>query len=267
MANPSENQSENFTAPPPSKNGLHGPEDKIYRLTRSPPQGQELLQAAGEAGKAGIESPGQRIASPRQGHRMNRLSFLRRLIPCGQRDRCGDPSPCFALAAVGADRRRIFLCDRRCGHVDRQCLRAGPIYGGTINRRVRGSLQKSSFMTIRRVAKGDVLVQARRSAVSAGTGSRPRLRSEIRGMISWRWQASLSQHAGPDRSGPRRTLTSTWSTSSVRSNWLPNNFTPRATFDGRAQYPGRARSKSLPLCNKQLAGLAANLNGRSRCAD
>jgi membrane fusion protein (multidrug efflux system) len=252
MGNPNETNAKLHRADA-GQSDPHGPEDKIYRLTRGSPEARDGL-GAGEAAKPELKSrPDDRKPEARP-----------------------SDEPPFAAAAPGAARPKKPLRRRLMFALLPLVLVVGGYFyvtGGAVmstdNAYVQAdmvglSTDVSGIVTAvmvhdnQKVAKGDVLFRLDdlqfRLALDRAEAQIGNTRNDLLALqASYRnMQAQIDQ--------AQKDVDFNMVNFKRQEQLIANNFTPRATFDA-ARNTLQGSQQKLASLQQQLAGLAANLNG------
>src|ERR1700730_6910003 len=252
MANPSEINPKLHSAAA-EQNGPHGPQDKIYRLTRSPPEAKNA-SGAGEAAKPESKTrPDDRKPEARP-----------------------SDEPPFAAAAPRAARPKKPLRRRLMFALLPLVLIVGGYFyvtGGAVmstdnayvqadmvglSTDVSGIVTEVLVHDNQKVAKGDVLFKLDdlqfRLALDRAKAQIGNTRNDLVALqASYRnMQAQIDQ--------AQKDVDFNMVNFKRQEQLVANNFTPRATFDA-ARNTLEGSQQKLASLQQQLAGLAANLNG------
>jgi membrane fusion protein, multidrug efflux system len=252
MANPSEINPKLHSAAA-VQNGLHGPEDKIYRLTRSPPQAKNA-SGAGDAAK--LESK----ARPEDRKLKARPSDEPPLVPAAPdsvRPKRSLRRPLmFALLPlvliVGG---YFYVTGGAVMSTDNAYVQADMV---GLSTDVSGIVTEVLVHDNQKVAKGDVLFKLDdlqfRLALDRAEAQIGNTRNDLVALqASYRnMQAQIDQ--------AQKDVDFNMVNFKRQEQLVANNFTPRATFDA-ARNTLEGSQQKLASLQQQLAGLAANLNG------
>lgn len=252
MANPSEINPKPHSAAA-EQNGPHGPEDKIYRLTRSPPEAKNA-SGAGEAAKPESKArPDERKPKARP----------------------SDEPPLVPAAPDSVRPKRSLRRPLMFALLPLVLIVGGYFYGtggavmSTDNAYVQAdmvglSTDVSGIVTEvlvhdnQKVAKGDVLFKIDdlqfRLALDRAEAQIGNTRNDLVALqASYRnMQAQIDQ--------AQKDVDFNMVNFKRQEQLVANNFTPRATFDA-ARNTLEGSQQKLASLQQQLAGLAANLNG------
>jgi membrane fusion protein, multidrug efflux system len=252
MANPSEINPKLHSAAA-EQNGLHGPEDKIYRLTRSPPQAKNA-SGAGEAAKP------ESKARPEDRKPKARPSDEPPLVPAAPdsvRPKRSLRRPLmFALLPlvliVGG---YFYVTGGAVMSTDNAYVQADMV---GLSTDVSGIVTEVLVHDNQKVAKGDVLFKLDdlqfRLALDRAEAQIGNTRNDLVALqASYRnMQAQIDQ--------AQKDVDFNMVNFKRQEQLVANNFTPRATFDA-ARNTLEGSQQKLASLQQQLAGLAANLNG------
>jgi len=252
MANPSEINPKLHSAAA-EQNGLHGPEDKIYRLTRSPPQ-------AKNASDAGETAKPESKARPEDRKPKARPSDEPPLVPAAPdsvRPKRSLRRPLmFALLPlvliVGG---YFYVTGGAVMSTDNAYVQADMV---GLSTDVSGIVTKVLVHDNQKVAKGDVLFKLDdlqfRLALDRAEAQIGNTRNDLVALqASYRnMQAQIDQ--------AQKDVDFNMVNFKRQEQLVANNFTPRATFDA-ARNTLEGSQQKLASLQQQLAGLAANLNG------
>jgi membrane fusion protein (multidrug efflux system) len=252
MANPSEINPKLHSAAA-EQNGLHGPEDKIYRLTRSPSQAKNA-SGAGEAAKP------ESKARPEDRKPKARPSDEPPLVPAAPdsvRPKRSLRRPLmFALLPlvliVGG---YFYVTGGAVMSTDNAYVQADMV---GLSTDVSGIVTEVLVHDNQRVAKGDVLFKLDdlqfRLALDRAEAQIGNTRNDLVALqASYRnMQAQIDQ--------AQKDVDFNTVNFKRQEQLVANNFTPRATFDA-ARNNLEGSQQKLASLQQQLAGLAANLNG------
>jgi len=252
MANPSEINPKLHSAAA-KQNGLHGPEDKIYRLTRSPPQAKNA-SGAGEAAKP------ESKARPEDRKPKARPSDEPPLVPAAPdsvRPKRSLRRPLmFALLPlvliVGG---YFYVTGGAVMSTDNAYVQADMV---GLSTDVSGIVTEVFVHDNQKVAKGDVLFKLDdlqfRLALDRAKAQIGNTRNDLVALqASYRnMQAQIDQ--------AQKDVDFNMVNFKRQEQLVANNFTPRATFDA-ARNTLEGSQQKLASLQQQLAGLAANLNG------
>jgi membrane fusion protein (multidrug efflux system) len=252
MANPSEINPKLHGADA-EQSGPHGPEDKIYRLTRSPPEAKNA-SGAGEAAKPELKAwPDDRKPEARP----------------------SDEPPLVPVAPDSVRSKRSLRRPLMFALLPLVLIVGGYFYvtGGAVmstdNAYVQAdtvglSTDVSGIVTVvlvhdnQKVAKGDVLFKLDnlqfRLALDRAEAQIGNTRNDLVALqASYRnMQAQIDQ--------AQKDVDFNMVNFKRQEQLVANNFTPRATFDA-ARNTLEGSQQKLASLQQQLAGLAANLNG------
>src|SRR6267142_3622706 len=252
MANPSEINPKLHSAAA-EQNGLHGPEDKIYRLTRSPPPDKKT---AGASEAAKTESK----ARPEDRKPKARPSDEPPLVPVAP----GSVRPkrslrrplMFALLPlvliVGG---YFYVTGGAVMSTDNAYVQADMV---GLSTDVSGIVREVSVHDNQKVAKGDVLFKLDdlqfRLALDRAEAQIGNTRNDLLALqTSYRNMQTQVEQA-------QRDVDFNMVNFQRQEQLIANNFTPKATFDA-ARNTLQGSQQKLASLNQQQAGLAANLNG------
>jgi membrane fusion protein, multidrug efflux system len=252
MANPSEINPKLRSAAA-EQNGLHGPEDKIYRLMRSPPEAKDA-PGAGEAGKP------ESKARPEDRKPAARPSDEPPLVPgapdCVRPKRSLRRPLMFALLPlvliVGG---YFYVTGGAVMSTDNAYVQADMV---GLSTDVSGIVTEVLVHDNQKVAKGDVLFKIDdlqfRLALDRAKAQIGNTRNDLVALqASYRnMQAQIDQ--------AQKDVDFNTVNFKRQEQLVANNFTPRATFDA-ARNTLEGSQQKLASLQQQLAGLAANLNG------
>ena len=252
MANPSEINPKLHSAAA-EQNGLHGPEDKIYRLTRSPPQ-------AKNASDAGETAKPESKARPEDRKPKARPSDEPPLVPAAPdsvRPKRSLRRPLmFALLPlvliVGG---YFYVTGGAVMSTDNAYVQADMV---GLSTDVSGIVTEVLVHDNQKVAKGDVLFKLDdlqfRLALDRAEAQIGNTRNDLVALqASYRnMQAQIDQ--------AQKDVDFNMVNFKRQEQLVANNFTPRATFDA-ARNTLEGSQQKLASLQQQLAGLAANLNG------
>jgi membrane fusion protein (multidrug efflux system) len=252
MANPSEINPKLHSAAA-EQNGLHGPEDKIYRLTRSPPPAKNA-SGAGEAAKP------ESKARPEDRKPKARPSDEPPLVPAAPdsvRPKRSLRRPLmFALLPlvliVGG---YFYVTGGAVMSTDNAYVQADMV---GLSTDVSGIVTEVLVHDNQKVAKGDVLFKLDdlqfRLALDRAEAQIGNTRNDLVALqASYRnMQAQIDQ--------AQKDVDFNMVNFKRQEQLVANNFTPRATFDA-ARNTLEGSQQKLASLQQQLAGLAANLNG------
>jgi membrane fusion protein, multidrug efflux system len=252
MANPSEINPKLHSAAA-EQNGLHGPEDKIYRLTRSPSQAKNA-SGAGEAAKP------ESKARPEDRKPKARPSDEPPLVPAAPdsvRPKRSLRRPLlFALLPlvliVGG---YFYVTGGAVMSTDNAYVQADMV---GLSTDVSGIVTEVLVHDNQKVAKGDVLFKIDdlqfRLALDRAKAQIGNTRNDLVALqASYRnMQAQIDQ--------AQKDVDFNTVNFKRQEQLVANNFTPRATFDTARNTLEGSQQKLVSL-QQQLAGLAANLNG------
>src|SRR5882724_7187819 len=252
MANPNEINPKLYSADA-EQSGHHGPEDKIYRLMRSPPEARDA-PGAGEAAKPELKArPDDRKPEARP----------------------SDAPPLAAAAASSVTPKKSLRRPVMFALLPLALIVGGYFYvtGGAVmstdnayvqadmvglSTDVSGIVREVSVHDNQKVAKGDVLFRLDdlqfRLALDRAEAQIGNTRNDLVALqTSYRnMQAQVDQ--------AQKDVDFNMVNFKRQEQLLTNNFTPRATFDA-ARNTLQGSQQKLASLNAQLAGLAANLNG------
>ncbi|WMT73823.1 HlyD family secretion protein [Bradyrhizobium sp. Ash2021] len=252
MANPNEIDPK-FHSAGAEQSGLHGPEDKIYRLTRILPEAKGASRA-GEAAKPELKTrPADRklearpsaeppLAAAAAGSATSKRSLRRPLM--------------FALLpaalVVGG---YFYVTGGAVMSTDNAYVQADMV---GLSTDVSGIVREVSVHDNQKVAKGDVLFKLDdlqfRLAQDRAEAQIGNTRNDLVALqASYRnLQAQVEQ--------AQKDVDFNMVNFQRQEQLIANNFTPRATFDA-ARNTLQGSQQKLASLNAQLAGIAANLNG------
>jgi membrane fusion protein (multidrug efflux system) len=252
MANPSEINPKLHSANA-EQSGPHGPEDKIYRLTRSPPEAK-TASGAGEAAKPELK------ARPEDRKPEARPSDEPPLVPVApdsvRSKRSLRRALMFALLPlvliVGG---YFYVTGGAVMSTDNAYVQADMV---GLSTDVSGIVTEVLVRDNEKVAKGDVLFKLDdlqfRLALDRAEAQIGNTRNDLVALqASYRnMQAQIDQ--------AQKDVDFNTVNFKRQEQLVANNFTPRATFDA-ARNTLEGSQQKLASLQQQLAGLAANLNG------
>ena len=252
MANPSEINPKLHSAAA-EQNGPHGPQDKIYRLTRSPPEAKNA-SGAGEAAKPESKT------RPEDRKPKARPSDEPPLVPAAPdsvRPKRSLRRPLmFALLPlvliVGG---YFYVTGGAVMSTDNAYVQADMV---GLSTDVSGIVTEVLVHDNQKVAKGDVLFKLDdlqfRLALDRAKAQIGNTRNDLVALqASYRnMQAQIDQ--------AQKDVDFNMVNFKRQEQLVANNFTPRATFDA-ARNTLEGSQQKLASLQQQLAGLAANLNG------
>ena len=252
MANPSEINPKLHSAAA-EQNGPHGPQDKIYRLTRSPPEAKNA-SGAGEAAKPESKT------RPEDRKPKARPSDEPPLVPAAPdsvRPKRSLRRPLmFALLPlvliVGG---YFYVTGGAVMSTDNAYVQADMV---GLSTDVSGIVTEVLVHDNQKVAKGDVLFKLDdlqfRLALDRAEAQIGNTRNDLVALqASYRnMQAQIDQ--------AQKDVDFNMVNFKRQEQLVANNFTPRATFDA-ARNTLEGSQQKLASLQQQLAGLAANLNG------
>ncbi|MEH2563782.1 HlyD family secretion protein [Bradyrhizobium sp. AZCC 2289] len=252
MANPNETNPKLYSADA-EQSGLHSPEDKIYHLTRSPPEAKHA-SGAGEAAKLELKArpedrkPDARPSDqppfipatpdPVRPKRSLRRPLMFALLP--------------AALVVGG---YFYVTGGAVMSTDNAYVQADMV---GLSTDVSGIVREVSVHDNQKVAKGDVLFKLDdlqfRLAQDRAEAQIGNTRNDLVALqASYRnLQAQVEQ--------AQKDVDFNMVNFQRQEQLIANNFTPRATFDA-ARNTLQGSQQKLASLNAQLAGIAANLNG------
>ena len=252
MANPSEINPKLHSAAA-EQNGLHGPEDKIYRLTRSPPQAKNA-SGAGEAAKP------ESKARPEDRKPKARPSDEPPLVPAAPdsvrpKRSLWRPLMFALLPLVLIVGGYFYVTGGAVMLTDNAYVQADMV---GLSTDVSGIVTEVLVHDNQKVAKGDVLFKLDdlqfRLALDRAEAQIGNTRNDLVALqASYRnLQAQVEQ--------AQKDVDFNMVNFKRQEQLVANNFTPKATFDAARNTLQGAQQKLASL-QQQLAGLAANLNG------
>jgi membrane fusion protein (multidrug efflux system) len=252
MANPSEINPKLHGADA-EQSGPHGPEDKIYRLTRSPPEAKNA-SGAGEAAKPELKAwPDDRKPEARPSDEPPLVP----VAPDSVRSKRSLRRPLmFALLPlvliVGG---YFYVTGGAVMSTDNAYVQADTV---GLSTDVSGIVTEVLVHDNQKVAKGDVLFKLDnlqfRLALDRAEAQIGNTRNDLVALqASYRnMQAQIDQ--------AQKDVDFNMVNFKRQEQLVANNFTPRATFDA-ARNTLEGSQQKLASLQQQLAGLAANLNG------
>jgi membrane fusion protein, multidrug efflux system len=252
MANPSEINPKLHSANA-EQSGPHGPEDKIYRLTRSPPEAKNA-SGAGEAAKPELKAwPDDRKPEARPSDEPPLVP----VAPDSVRSKRSLRRPLmFALLPlvliVGG---YFYVTGGAVMSTDNAYVQADMV---GLSTDVSGIVTEVLVHDNQKVAKGDVLFKLDdlqfRLALDRAEAQIGNTRNDLVALqASYRnMQAQIDQ--------AQKDVDFNTVNFKRQEQLVANNFTPRATFDA-ARNTLEGSQQKLASLQQQLAGLAANLNG------
>src|SRR5712672_2412780 len=252
MANPSEINPKLHSAAA-EQNGLHGPEDKIYRLTRSPPQAKNA-SGAGEAAKP------ESKARPEDRKPKARPSDEPPLVPAAPdsvrpKRSLRRPLMFAVLPLVLIVGGYFYVTGGAVMSTDNAYVQADMV---GLSTDVSGIVTEVLVHDNQKVAKGDILFkldpQQFQLALDRAEAQIGNTRNDVVALqASYRnMQAQIDQ--------AQKDVDFNMVNFKRQEQLVANNFTPRATFDA-ARNTLEGSHQKLASLQQQLAGLAANLNG------
>jgi len=252
MANPSEINPKLHSAAA-EQNGLHGPEDKIYRLTRSPPQAKNA-SGAGEAAKP------ESKARPEDRKPKARPSDEPPLVPAAPdsvrpKRSLRRPLMFAVLPLVLIVGGYFYVTGGAVMSTDNAYVQADMV---GLSTDVSGIVTEVLVHDNQKVAKGDVLFKLDdlqfRLALNRAEAQIGNTRNDLVALQSnyRNLQAQVEQ--------AQKDVDFNMVNFQRQEQLLANNFTPKATFDA-ARNTLQGSQQKLASLNQQLAGIAANLNG------
>jgi len=252
MANPNEINPKLYSADA-EQSGHHGPEDKIYRLMRSPPEARDA-PGAGEAAKPELK------ARPDDRKPEARPSDEPPLIPAAPdsvRPKKSLRRPLmFALLPVALIAGGYFyVTGGAVMSTDNAYVQADMV---GLSTDVAGIVTEVLVHDNQKVAKGDILFkldpQQFQLALDRAEAQIGNTRNDLVALqASYRnMQAQIDQ--------AQKDVDFNMVNFKRQEQLVANNFTPRATFDA-ARNTLEGSQQKLASLQQQLAGLAANLNG------
>jgi membrane fusion protein (multidrug efflux system) len=252
MANPSEINPKLHSANA-EQSGPHGPEDKIYRLTRSPPEAKNA-SGAGEAAKPELKA---RPEDRKPEARPSDEPPLVPMAPDSVRSKRSLRRPLmFALLPlvliVGG---YFYVTGGAVMSTDNAYVQADMV---GLSTDVSGIVTEVLVHDNQKVAKGDVLFKLDdlqfRLALDRAEAQIGNTRNDLVALqASYRnMQAQIDQ--------AQKDVDFNMVNFKRQEQLVANNFTPRATFDA-ARNTLEGSQQKLASLQQQLAGLAANLNG------
>src|SRR5260370_5861392 len=258
MANPNEVNAKLRSADA-EPSGPHGPEDKIYRLTRNPPEaknapGAENAPGAGEAAKPELKArPDDRKPEPTPADE----SPLAPAEPDSVVPKKSRRRPLmFALLPVALVVGGYFyVTGGAVMSTDNAYVQADMVGLSTYLSRI---VREASVHDNQKVAKGHVLFKLDdlqfRLALDRAEAQIGNTRNDLVALqASYRnLQAQVEQ--------AQKDVDFNMVNFQRQEQLIANNFTPRATFDA-ARNTLQGSQQKLASLQQQLAGLAANLNG------
>src|SRR5467141_3464689 len=252
MANPNEINPKLYSADA-EQSGHHGPEDKIYRLLRSPPEAKDA-PGAGEAAKPELKSrPDDRKPEARPSDEPPLIPAA----PDSVRPKKSLRRPLlFALLPLALIVGGYFYVTGGAVMSTDNAYVQADMVGLSID--VSGIVREVSVHDNQKVAKGDVLFKLDdlqfRLALERAEAQIGNTRNDLVALqTSYRnMQAQIDQ--------AQKDVDFNMVNFKRQEQLVANNFTPRATFDA-ARNTLEGSQQKLASLQQQLAGLAANLNG------
>jgi membrane fusion protein (multidrug efflux system) len=252
MANPSEINPKLHSANA-EQSGPHGPEDKIYRLTRSPPEAKNA-SGAGEAAKPELK------ARPEDRKPEARPSDEPPLVPVApdsvwSKRSLRRPLMFALLPLVLIVGGYFYVTGGAVMSTDNAYVQADMV---GLSTDVSGIVTEVLVHDNQKVAKGDVLFKLDdlqfRLALDRAEAQIGNTRNDLVALqASYRnMQAQIDQ--------AQKDVDFNTVNFKRQEQLVANNFTPRATFDA-ARNTLEGSQQKLASLQQQLAGLAANLNG------
>jgi membrane fusion protein, multidrug efflux system len=249
MANPNEINAK-LHRPDTEQSGAHGPEDKVYRLTRSPPEAREA-SSAGETAKPELKARPDERKAPSEG------PPLAAAAPDSARPKKSLRRPLmFALLPLALIAGGYFyVTGGAVMSTDNAYVQADMV---GLSTDVSGIVTAVLVHDNQKVAKGDVLFKLDdlqfRLALDRAEAQIGNTRNDLLALqANYRnLQAQVEQ--------AQKDVDFNTVNFKRQQQLLTNNFTPQATFDASRNTLQGSQQKLASL-NAQLAGVAANLNG------
>src|ERR1700704_669983 len=252
MANPNEINPKLYSADA-EQSGHHGPEDKIYRLMRSPPEARDA-PGAGEAAKPELK------ARPDDRELEARPSDEPPLVPAAPdsvrpKKSLRRPLMFMLLPLVLIVGGYFYVTGGAVMSTDNAYVQADMV---GLSTDVSGIVTEVLVHDNQKVAKGDVLFKLDdlqfRLALNRAEAQIGNTRNDLVALQSnyRNLQAQVEQ--------AQKDVDFNMVNFQRQEQLLANNFTPKATFDA-ARNTLQGSQQKLASLQQQLAGIAANLNG------